>query len=155
MAEVGNALQQEAQYSAKQDGSGTWRIMNLWHADLKTFDPKEDDVPDDHPSITLLTEGAFGALVKEATSQGVLDGVKIESSIDTVEFERLKDEFANLEEAYFEAMRQLEDGQQTGSGEKEATPPAPPIPTLTGAEQLEKYRMDTITKLAGLVSLPS
>ena len=49
MAEVGSTLrQQSTQYIAKRDSSGTWRILNAWHNDLRSFDADEDEIPDDH-----------------------------------------------------------------------------------------------------------
>ena len=63
MPEIGTGLRQHsAQYVADLDPNGTWRILNAWHSSLQGFDPDEDDVPDDHEAVTLITEGAFEAL---------------------------------------------------------------------------------------------
>ena len=62
------------QYIAIKDSAETWRILNTWHEDLKMMNA-EDEVPDDSEAVTILSEGQFIALVKEAASQGVLSNV--------------------------------------------------------------------------------
>ena len=71
---LGNILQgREQQYVAsKDDGTKTWRVLDTWHESLKTLQV-EDEVPDDCPAVTILTEGAFIALVKEAARTGLLE----------------------------------------------------------------------------------
>ena len=64
----------DQQYIAIKDSAETWRILNTWHEDLKMMSA-EDDVPDDSEAVTILSEGQFIALVKEAASQGVLSNV--------------------------------------------------------------------------------
>jgi hypothetical protein len=62
----------ESQYIAtKDEGTQTWRILDTWHDELRTMDP-EDDIPDDSLAVTVVTEGGFIALVKEASRLGVL-----------------------------------------------------------------------------------
>lgn len=106
MPEIGTGLRQHsAQYVADLDPNGTWRILNAWHSSLQGFDPDEDDVPDDHEAVTLITEGAFEALVKHATAEGVLDGIKFEGVPEKVyaeaeeEIRLLKVEVESLLEA--------------------------------------------------------
>lgn len=70
---IGNLLQgREQQYVAKQDDKGTWRVLDTWHESLKNLQ-SDDDVEDDNPAITILTEGAFIALVREAARTGTLE----------------------------------------------------------------------------------
>ena len=71
---VGNLLQgREQQYVAqKEDKTRTWRVLDTWHDSLKALQV-EDEIPDDSPAITILTEGAFIALVKEAARLGILE----------------------------------------------------------------------------------
>lgn len=70
---IGSLLQgREQQYIANQDDKGTWRVLDTWHEALKNMQP-DDDVEDDSPAITVLTEGAFIALVKEAARIGTLE----------------------------------------------------------------------------------
>jgi TolA-binding protein len=47
----------------------------------------DDDIPDDSPAVTALSEGQFIALIKEAASEGVLENVNITSDVDTAELE--------------------------------------------------------------------
>ena len=71
---LGNLLQgREQQYVAnKDDKTQTWRVLDTWHEALKSLNV-DDDVPDDSPAITVLTEGAFIALEKEAARLGILE----------------------------------------------------------------------------------
>jgi len=70
---MGNMLRdREAQYIAnKDDKTQTWRILDTWHDALRSLGP-EDEIPDDSDAVTILTEGAFISLVKEAGRLGVL-----------------------------------------------------------------------------------
>jgi len=62
----------EVQYTANRDDvTNTWRILDTWHEDLKSLGP-EDEVEDTSKSVTVITEGAFIAIVKEAARLGVL-----------------------------------------------------------------------------------
>jgi len=64
--------EREVQYTANKDEvTNTWRILDTWHEDLMKLGP-EDEVDDSSPAVTILTEGAFIALVKEASRLGVL-----------------------------------------------------------------------------------
>ena len=67
--------ERDVQYPALNDEvTNTWRILDTWHDDLKNLSP-EDEVPDDSKSVTVLTEGGFLALLREAARLGVLDNV--------------------------------------------------------------------------------
>lgn len=70
---MGNMLRErDAQYIAtRDDGTQTWRILDTWHDTLREMSP-EDDVEDTSPAVTVLTEGGFIALVKEASRLGIL-----------------------------------------------------------------------------------
>jgi hypothetical protein len=70
---VGSSLRErDVQYVAvKDDTTHTWRILDTWHDALKAFG-EDDDIPDDNEAVTILTEGGFIALVKEAARLGVL-----------------------------------------------------------------------------------
>ena len=69
---IGNMLRERGeQYVANQDETGTWRVLDTWHDALKVLEPDED-VPDSSPAVTIVKEGAFLALVKEASRLGVL-----------------------------------------------------------------------------------
>ena len=70
---IGNMLRERGeQYVANQDDTGTWRVLDTWHDALKVLEPDED-VPDNSPAVTMMSEGAFLALMKEASRLGVLE----------------------------------------------------------------------------------
>jgi len=75
---LGNMLQgRDQQYVASKDETtNTWRILDTWHDSLKTLQV-DDEVPDDSPAVTVLTEGAFIALIKEAARTGILENSKM------------------------------------------------------------------------------
>ena len=74
---LGNmASSSDQQYIALKDDSGTWRILNTWHEDLKMMSADEE-IPDSSEAVTVLSEGQFIALVKEAAGKGVLANVTI------------------------------------------------------------------------------
>jgi hypothetical protein len=84
---LGNMMAESGQqYVALKDEAGTWRVLNTWHEDLKSMNA-DDDIPDESPAVTVLSEGQFIALVKEAGSQGVLENVNFTSDVDTAELE--------------------------------------------------------------------
>ena len=71
---LGNLLQgRDQQYVASKDETtNTWRVLDTWHASLKTLQV-DDDVPDDSPAVIVITEGGFIALIKEAARTGLLE----------------------------------------------------------------------------------
>ena len=70
----------EAQYTANRDEvTNTWRILDTWHEDLTSLGP-EDDIEDNSKAVTVLTEGAFIALVKEAARLGTLQNAAFENN---------------------------------------------------------------------------
>ena len=84
---IGNMLSDSGQqYVALKNDAGTWRILDTWHVELKNMNA-DDDIADDSPAVTVLSEGQFIALIKEAASEGVLENVNISSDIDTAELE--------------------------------------------------------------------
>ena len=69
---IGNTLRdRNNQYVATKDSAGTWRILDTWYDDLRVLDP-DGEIRDDSEAVTIITEGAFLALVKEASRLGVL-----------------------------------------------------------------------------------
>jgi hypothetical protein len=72
--------EREVQYTANKDETtNTWRILDTWHNDLMNLGP-DDEIPDDSPAVKILTEGAFIALVKEASRLGVLQNANLGGS---------------------------------------------------------------------------
>lgn len=85
---LGNMLQGRDQQwvATKDDTTNTWRILNTWHDSLKSMDV-EDDIPDDSPAVTIITEGAFISLFREAARLGVLENASFSSNDETYELE--------------------------------------------------------------------
>ena len=76
------------QYTAVRDNKGTWRILSLWHPDLRNLSSDPNfDIPDDHAAVTVVTEGQFLALIKVATSQGLISGVADSDAIPSEEYD--------------------------------------------------------------------
>jgi len=73
---IGNMLRErDVQYTAiKDEITNTWRILDTWNDELKNLGP-EDEIEDSNSAVTILTEGAFLSLVREAARLGVLDNV--------------------------------------------------------------------------------
>ena len=88
--------ERELQYTANKDETtNTWRILDTWHNDLVNLGP-DDEVPDDSSAVTILTEGAFIALVKEAARQGVLQNANLGGSDSDEELMEKDEEIADL-----------------------------------------------------------
>tara|TARA_R110000824_G_scaffold10415_8_gene46036 strand:+ start:6171 stop:6626 length:456 start_codon:yes stop_codon:yes gene_type:complete len=88
---IGNMLRERGeQYVANQDSAGTWRVLDTWHDALKVLEPDED-VPDSSPAVTLMSEGAFLSLMKEASRLGVLENASAPAGVSE---ERTKEEEA-------------------------------------------------------------
>ena len=67
---------QDSQYVAKRDTSGTWRILDTWDETLSSIEDNED-IPDNHPAVTLVTEGQYMAVIREATKGGYLQSAAL------------------------------------------------------------------------------
>jgi len=92
----------DQQYVASKDeNTRTWRILDTWSEELKTIGV-EDEIPDDSPSVTVLTEGAFIALIKEAARVGVLENASLGGGggeeVDTEEATQLEQELSEIRE---------------------------------------------------------
>ena len=99
---MGNMLRdREQQYiSNKDETTQTWRILDTWHDALRSLSP-EDEVPDDSDAVTILTEGAFISLIKEAGRLGVLQN----ASSPLIDDEPISN---TLEEEYSEELQTKE-----------------------------------------------
>ena len=62
---------QDEQYSAVRAKDGSWTILDKWHSSIKGFEVS-DEIPNDSPAITKVSEGQFLAVVKEAYKAGFL-----------------------------------------------------------------------------------
>ena len=87
---MGNMLRdRDVQYVASKDEiTHTWRILNTWSDELKNLQV-DDDVPDDNSAVTVLTEGEFIALVKEAARLGVLEHANFSGDVASSEFDAI------------------------------------------------------------------
>ena len=83
---MGNILRErDQQYIAhRDDKTQTWRILDTWHEDLKLINP-DDDISDDSAAVTIITEGCFHALVREAARLGLLENANLSADIDEYE----------------------------------------------------------------------
>ena len=126
----------EVQYTANRDDTtNTWRILNTWHEDLMQLGP-EDEVEDTSSAVTVLTEGAFIALVKEAARLGVLQNANFGENPELQETnDRLQAEIVSLE-------IQL----------KQQPPAAAPAPQKPKSEGylLKEMAMQTLLKLTSM-----
>ena len=106
---IGNLLSGlDQQYVALVDDAGTWRILNTWSEELKALD-SDDEIPDNSSAVTLLSEGQFIALIKEAGRLGVLANVGGSSSMPTIGFE---EDLASQEQEILELKLQLSKAQE-------------------------------------------
>ena len=126
---LGNTLRErDQQYVANKDESTkTWRILDTWHDDLRNL-TVEDEIDDNSPALTILTEGAFIALVREAARLGVLQNATFtgEEEIDTEELEivtadlsdksdriaKLEEENTSLKKENFELLKLTEKSEE-------------------------------------------
>ena len=102
----------DQQYVATKDEKGTWRILNAWHDEVKMMSA-EEDVPDDSPAVTVLTEGEFIALIKEAARAGVLENANFgtgEAELEAIildkdqEIQKLHEDILKLKEEKSEVV---------------------------------------------------
>jgi len=100
--------ERESQYIATRDeGTQTWRILDTWHDVLRDMNP-EDEVEDDSPAVTVVTEGGFIALVKEASRLGILQNASSSfMPIDTREPEDYSNEVQEKEEELAEMRKKI------------------------------------------------
>jgi hypothetical protein len=106
---IGNMLRErESQYIATRDeGTQTWRILDTWHDVLREMNP-EDEVEDDSPAVTIVTEGGFIALVKEASRLGILQNASSSFGItDTREPEDYGNELKEKDEELAEMRKKI------------------------------------------------
>ena len=133
---LGGMLQgREQQWVASKDETtNTWRILNTWHESLKALD-MEEDIPDDSPAVTVVTEGAFIALIKEAARLGVIENASFGDNADEYEAE-LQAKYAVINE-----LRNELSSKPTVIETK---------PTLSESKAFKLEIADRMMKLAGL-----
>ncbi len=133
---LGSMLQGRDQQwvATKDEVTNTWRILNTWHDSLKAMNV-DDDIPDDSPAVTIITEAAFIALFREAARLGVLENASFGTDTETYELE-LQDREATIREL----RTQLE--------QKPSVVETKPVLSESKAFKLEIA--DRMMKLAGL-----
>ena len=118
---IGNSLRErDVQYIAvKDETTHTWRILDTWHGALKNLDP-ESDVPDDNEAVTILTEGGFISLVREATRLGVLQNANMGGDIeaDPVEIQEMEDKIVKYKEEIVELKQKTNESESFRLKEK-------------------------------------
>jgi len=130
----------EVQYTANRDDTTqTWRILNTWHEDLMQLGP-EDEVDDTSSAVTVLTEGAFIALVKEAARLGVLQNANLGGGGDS-------DEESMEKDAEIAKLRALLDGQ--------SKKPEIRVPRSTEGYKLKEMAMTNILKIVSMSDIES
>ena len=130
----------EVQYTANRDDTTqTWRILNTWHEDLMQLGP-EDEVDDTSSAVTVLTEGAFIALVKEAARLGVLQNANLGGGGDS-------DEESMEKDAEIAKLRALLDGQ--------SKKPEIRVPRSTEGYKLNEMAMTNILKIVSMSDIES
>ena len=142
---LGNILRErDEQYIANRDESGTWRILDTWHVDLKTSGP-EDEVSDSSEAVTLLSEGAFISLMKEAGRLGILDSVTDSGDQSSAEIDEIIVDYNATKEKVSELQTELSERNDELAK------------TRMQSEHfyIKEKAMDTVLKLAGMDTLVS
>ena len=135
---IGGLLRdRDSQYVAhRDDSSGTWRILDAWDDELGEFEP-DADIPDDHHAVTILSEGAYHALLKEAARLGILSGA-------------VHAENFSLRE-YCEELEQKVDRLVEENKELSAIPKSSRLPdSYTESYLLKESALNAIIKLSAL-----
>ena len=147
---MGNTLRdRDVQYVAsKDDTTHTWRILNTWSDELKTLQV-DDEVPDDNSAVTILTEGEFIALIKEAARLGVLENATFgtgEAELENVildkdkEILELKDRLRELKDETSKIVRENTHTEEYVLKER----------AINSGYELKEKAMDNILKLVSL-----
>ena len=110
--------EQDEPYRVVQDEQGTWRILFAWHPELANFGP-DDDLPDSHPAVTIVTEGAFLALMKEAVVQGYKTVYDVSNvSEEDVNIEYMQEELGKLKSENERLQGELSESNNSKQSEK-------------------------------------
>ena len=120
--------------ATKDDVTNTWRILDTRHSSLNAMEI-EDAIADDSPAVTVITEGAFIALFREAARLGVVENASFGADNETYELE-LQDRETTIRE-----LRNQLDQKQTVIETK---------PALSEGKAFKLEIADRMMKLAGL-----
>ena len=94
--------------------TGTWRILDKWHDSLQTVTDWDQDVPDDSPAVTILSDAAFQALVMEAARQGSLGRAALPTPM-AEEYEDLLKDYNTQKETIKSLLEENKQLRQEGS----------------------------------------
>ena len=142
---LGNILRErDEQYIANRDDSGTWRILDTWHDALKTVNP-EEDIDDENEAVTLLSEGAFISLMKEAGRIGILDNVSDSSGRSSEEIEEVITNYNAAEEKLRTLEREIVEHKDELAKSR----------VQSQHFYIKEKAMDTVLKLAGMDTIVS
>ncbi len=134
--EMGSLLsQREEPYVVNRDpDTRTWRILDAWNPELREMGV-EDEIEDSHPAVTVITEGAFVALIKEATILGIpgMNGDGPLSGDELEEFENLRDEC----DALRKQIDLLKEDKQNN-----------PVNEVAGTRKLASQKLELLDKMA-------
>ena len=143
---IGNMLRdRDNQYIATRDETTqAWRILDTWHEELRRMEPDED-VPDDSEAVTVLTEGAFISLVKEAARMGVLQNATFteQSEIERellgkeAEILEMKEKLVQYEEDMF-ILKQQKDRSESYALKEMAMTTLVKLTTMADVQALSK-----------------
>jgi len=142
---LGNILRErDEQYVANRDESGTWRILDTWHNELKTINP-EDEIDDANEAVMVLSEGAFISLMKEAGRLGILDNVAESGEQSSADVDEIIVDYNATKEKVSELQKEL--AERSDELAK----------TRMQSEHfyIKEKAMDTVLKLAGMDTLVS
>tara|TARA_R110002020_G_scaffold464545_1_gene685313 strand:- start:213 stop:683 length:471 start_codon:yes stop_codon:yes gene_type:complete len=145
---LGNILRErDEQYIANRDDSGTWRILDTWHDALKTVNP-EEDIDDENEAVTLLSEGAFISLMKEAGRVGILDNVSDSSG-------RSSEEIDNVITDYNAAQEKLRGLEREVVEQKDELAKLRAHSNRSQDYYIKEKAMDAVIKLAAMDTIAS
>ena len=147
---LGNMLQGRDQQwvATKDEVTNTWRILDTWNDSLKAMDV-EDDIPDDSPAVTILTEGAFISLIREAARLGILENAAFgtgEAELEAIILDKdqeildLKDELRDLKDETSKIVRENTHTEEYVLKEK----------AINSGYELKEKAMDNILKLVSI-----
>ena len=162
--EFGGLLQQaEVQYVANKDKHGTWRVLNQWSSELMHLSP-DDEIEDDNPAVTVLSEGIFSALIQAAVRTGtypqlnqLADSSEQMTVEDTQQMAELTAEVSLLKntnemlEGQITGLKQHIDDEVERAVELEKVVKAEPVPVVVPAPVSTEptlHAMDLIAALA-------
>ena len=96
---LGNDLANYADryYIDYEEKTKIWRIIDLKNPEILKVQDVEEEIPDDHPAVTIISEIMFAKLITEAIRIGVLAPSVAGIGSDVKDVKDLKEEIEKLE----------------------------------------------------------